>query len=252
VRDKLLSRREPSLQSKGEGAGRKATMGDLNNFPDSTFVITAIVAAARHPGRFEVDVNGRSFASLSIEGLERLRISIGSDITDRLDAVLAEAARLAVYDRALNMLAFRARSGAELSRALVRKGADREHVSQAIHRLVEQGFIDDAAFARAFTRAKVVGASHSRRRVQQELQRKGVARDVAAEAIGEVLVEEGIDQLALIEAAARRKLRTLAGMEPAVRRRRLYGFLARRGFDAGDIQRVLSTLGDPVPPNDGE
>ena len=223
----------------------------LNNSTESTFVITSISAAPRHAGRFEVDVNGAAFASLSIEVLERLQISIGSDITDRVDAVLGEAARLAVYDRALNMLAFRARSATELSRALVRKGADPEHAGQAIARLVEQGFIDDAAFARAFTRAKVIGASHSRRRVQQELQRKGVARDVAVEAIGEVLVEEGVDLLALIEEAARRKLRTLSTLEPRVQRRRLYAFLARRGFDSSDIHRVMQSVGKTASFSDG-
>ena len=225
-----------------DASARSETAGDLNNSLDSTFVITAIVAATRHPGRFEIDVNGASFASLSFEALQRLRISIGSDITDRVEPVFAEAARLAVYDRALNMLAFRARSATELSRALIRKGSDPVHVSAAIARLVEQGFLDDASFARAFARAKVVGASHSRRRVQQELQRKGVARDVASQAIGEVFEDEAIDSLALIEAAARRKLRTLASLEPIVRRRRLYGFLARRGFDADDIRRVLEIV----------
>lgn len=242
MRDKRLSRALGRGASRLDGASPNEPSGHLNNSPDSTFVITAITAAARLPGRFEIDVNGGSFASLSLEALERLRISIGSDITDRVEAVLAEAARLAVYDRALNMLAFRARSATELSRALVRKGSDPVHVSAAIARLVEQGFLDDASFARSFARAKVVGASHSRRRVQQELQRKGVARDVASQAIGEVFEDEAIDSLALIEAAARRKLRTLASLEPIVRRRRLYGFLARRGFDADDIRRVLEIV----------
>ena len=215
-------------------------------------MITAITAAVRHAGRFDVDVNGGAFVSLSIEALERLRISVGGDITDRVDAVVAESDRLAVYDRALNMLAFRARSASELSRALVRKGADREHVAIAIARLVEQGFVDDASFAKGFARAKVVGASFSKRRVQQELQRKGVARDVATRAIGEVFEDEAIDSRALVEAAARRKLRTLKDLDPAVRRRRLYGFLARRGFDTGEIQQVMQTLGDISLSTDGE
>jgi Uncharacterized protein conserved in bacteria len=235
---------------------RKALSGsiesDLNNSIDGAFVITAITAMARHPGRFDVDVNGKTFALLSVDALERLRISIGTDVTDRCEAILAEAGRLAVYDRALNMLAFRARSSTELSRALIRKGADPEQVKPVIERLVEQGFLDDAAFARAFTRAKVVGASHSRRRVEQELRRKGVARDIASDAIGKVLEDEGVDQLALVEKAARRKLRTLAELEAPVRRRRLYAFLARRGFDAGDIHRVMSALEEPIDSIDGE
>ena len=242
VLDKRLSRIVDRDASDADASDVSQYSEHLNNSQDSTFVITAIMAATRHPGRFEIDVNGESFASLSLEALERLRLSIGIDISDRVEAVLAEAARLAVYDRALNLLAFRARSATELSRALVRKGSDPVHVSAAIARLIEQGFLDDAAFARSFARAKVVGASHSRRRVQQELQRKGVARDVANQAIGEVFEDEAIDSLALIEAAARRKLRTLSSLAPIVRRRRLYGFLARRGFDADDIRRVMEIV----------
>ena len=231
--------RSGTAQISGQDEAREG----LNNSGNGTFVITSIAALPRYPGRFAVEVNGRSFAALSVDALERMRISVGSDIGDRVDAVLAEAAALAVYDRALNMLAFRARSASELARVLVRKGADRVHVEQAIARLVEQGFIDDAAFARAFSRAKVVGASHSRRRVQHDLLRKGVSRDVAARAIDATFEEEGVDKNALVLSAAQKKLRTLAGLDVEVRRRRLYAFLARRGFDAEDIRAAMHTVG---------
>ncbi|CAN5353915.1 hypothetical protein BH09GEM1_BH09GEM1_05070 [soil metagenome] len=242
MRDKVVSREQTPRSELNAAGGQADAQSGLNNLSEDIFVITSITALPRNPGRFEVDVNGRAFAALSVEALERCGISIGIDISDRVDAVLAEAARLAVYDRALNMLAFRARSATELARALVRKGADRAHVDQAIARLVEQGFIDDAAFARALARARVVGANHSNRRVQQELLRKGVAREVAEDAIGEVFEQEGVDPMALVETAARRKMRTLASLEPAVRRRRLYGFLARRGFDADDIRRAMDMV----------
>ncbi|MDQ2665269.1 MAG: recombination regulator RecX [Gemmatimonadota bacterium] len=215
----------------------------LNKSASDTYVITGIVAAPRHAGRFDIMINGEDFAALSLDVIERLEIAVGVDITVRLPAVLAEAAQLAVYDRALNMLAFRARSSSELARALKRKGADPVHVSAAVSRLVEQGFIDDAAFARAYTRSKVVGANHSKRRVQMDLRRKGVAGDVSEGAIADVFEEEGVDQLALVETAARKKLRTLHTLEPAVQRRRLYGFLARRGYDADDIRRAMEIIG---------
>lgn len=252
VRDKLVSRQRSSAKPVRDQRAVTSDDVNANNSLDGSFVISAIRPAPRHAGRFEVDANGRLLAILSIDVIERLGISVGVDITDRIEGIRAEAIRLAVYDRALNMLAFRARSANELSRALVQKGSDREHVNAAVARLVEQGYVDDAAFARAYARAKVVGANHSKRRVQLELQRKGVARNVADEAIGEVLVEEGVDQLALIEEAARRRLRTLGDLEPAVRRRRLYGFLARRGFDSSDIQAALRSLGDGVRADDAE
>jgi len=168
---------------------------------------------------------------------------VGRPIAGLEEAIALENARLHSYDRALNMLAFRARSSSELARSLVRKGEEKAHVDWAIARLQEQGLLDDAAFARAFTRSKVVGGKQSRRRVEQELARKGVARTVAGEAIDDVFEDEAVDQRSIVEEAARKKLRSLAGLDPAVQRRRLYAFLARRGYDLDDIRAAIESAG---------
>jgi len=209
-------------------------------------VISSIVPAPRHPGRFDILIDGISSATLSLDAIERLGLRVGRDVSALVDAIAIEATQLAVYDRALNMLAFRARSSAELARALVRKGADRAVVDRAIARLQEQGLLDDFAFAQSFTRAKVLGANQSRRSVQQLLARKGVVREVGDEAIALVFDEEGIDQREVVEAAARKKLRTLSKYEPHVRRRRLYAFLARRGYDNDDIRRAMEAVGQEL------
>lgn len=206
-------------------------------------VISAIVPTTRKPGRFDVLVDGDPLATLSLDVIERLGLAVGLQVDGLQDAIAAEAAHLAVYDRALNMLAFRARSANELTRSLVRKGEERADVDRAIDRLREQGLLDDAAFAQAFTRAKVLGANQSRRRVQQELGRKGVARDVSEAAINAVFEAECIDQREVVEAAARKKARSLARLDPVVQRRRLYAFLARRGYDADDIRRAMDVVG---------
>jgi regulatory protein len=151
-----------------------------------------------------------------------------------------------VYDRALTMLAFRARSSAELARSLVRKGEPKELADRAVARLQEQGLLNDAAFAESFTRAKVLGAQQSKRRVQQGLARKGVARSITDEAIATVFEEEGVDQREVVEQAARKKLRSLMRLDPVVRRRRLYAFLARRGYDGEDIRVAMQAVGEEL------
>ena len=206
-------------------------------------VISGIVAAPRHPGRFDVIVDGEPFATLSIDAIERLHLAVGRDVGAMLERITLAASELRVYDRALDILAFRARSSAELKRALVRKGDEPSLVERAIVRLQEQGILDDAAFAQSFTRAKVLGANQSRRRVQQELVRKGVSRTVSAAAIDVVFEEEGVDASAIVLAAARKKMRLLRALEPAVQRRRLYGFLARRGYDGEDIRHAMDAVG---------
>jgi regulatory protein len=206
-------------------------------------VISGIVPAPRPAGRFAVLVDGRERAVLSLDAIERLGLVVGRPLAGLEEAIALESARLHSYDRALNMLAFRARSSSELARSLVRKGEEKAHVDWAIARLQEQGLLDDAAFARAFTRSKVVGGKQSRRRVEQELARKGVSRTVAGEAIEDVFEDEAVDQRSIVAEAARRKLRSLAGLEPAVQRRRLYAFLARRGYDLDDIRAAIESVG---------
>lgn len=146
------------------------------------------------------------------------------------------------YERALDMLEARARAADELRRLLVKKGEPPADVDAAIARLREAGLLDDASFARQLTRSKALGAGLSRRRIQLELTRRGVARRTADEAIDEVFDEEGVDEDASIERVARKKLRMLGKVDDATRKRRLYGYLARRGYDSDDIARVLRTV----------
>lgn len=205
-------------------------------------VITAIVASPRTQGRFTVDVDGTPIATLSLDVIERLALRIGASIGDRREAIENEAAALRTYDRALSMLAAQSRSARDLERRLIRKGEDAAHVRSAIERLARAGFVDDAAYSRQLARSRLLGAGHSSRRLRQELARRGVARDVAEAAVAEVVTEEAVDEIELAIAASRKKFRSLASLDPATRRRRLYAFLARRGYDADAIRRAMDAV----------
>ncbi|HEV7703615.1 MAG TPA: regulatory protein RecX [Gemmatimonadaceae bacterium] len=210
--------------------------------------VTAISASARHAGRFEILVEREVVATLSLDAIERLGLRIGVPLTEALaNRVAAEAAALHTFDRALAMLAARPRAARDLERLLVRKGEPPEHVATAVQRLIALGILDDAQFARQFIRAKISGAGLSRRRLQSELWRRGVAREVIDVALAEVMVEDEVDESAQIAAVAAKKLRTLRTADPATTRRRLYSFLARRGYESSAIRRVMDAL-----PGNGE
>lgn len=211
--------------------------------------VSAISASARHPGRFEIVVDGVTIATLSLDAIERLGLYTGTRWTESLASRAAtEQAALHTFDRAANMLAARPRAARDLERLLVRKGEPAKHAGAAIARLTALGALDDARFARQFIRSKIAGAGLSRRRLQSELWRRGVAREVIDAALAEVLVEDEVDEDAQIAQVAAKKLRTLRSLDPATARRRLYAFLARRGYDASAIRRLMDTLpGDAVP-----
>jgi len=150
------------------------------------------------------------------------------------------------YERALDMLEARSRGVTELRRLLIKKGEPELDVDAAIARLKSSGILDDVNFARQLTRSKAIGAGLSRRRIGQELAKRGVSREISQQAIESVFDEEGIDEAESIDRVARKKLRMLTKVDDATRRRRLYAFLARRGYDSDDIARTLQTVLAPT------
>jgi len=150
------------------------------------------------------------------------------------------------YDRALDMLEARSRGVTELRRLLLKKGEPESDVDAAIERLKANGLLDDANFARQLTRSKAVGPGLSRRRIAQELAKRGVDRAVSSEAIDEVFEDENVDEEASLERVARKKLRTLTKLDDVTRQRRLFAFLARRGYASDDVRRVVRKLAGEI------
>jgi regulatory protein len=210
--------------------------------------VTTVQPSSKREGRWLVEVDGEPWLIVSLETVQRHALGPGKSLHGELRVrVEDEAAALRTLDRALDLLAVRGRSVRDLRTRLLKKGEPEQHVGQAIERLIERGFLDDAAYARSVARARAVGAGMSKRRVRQELYRRGVALDVADEAIARVWTEEAVDTSEELERVARKKLATLEDADEPTRRRRLYGFLARRGYEFDDIKRVLAKISAPTP-----
>src|SRR5688500_10121232 len=123
-----------------------------------------------------------------------------------------------IYDQALRLLEFRPRSVAELRRKLLQKGAPRAEIDEVVAKLCSQKLLDDADFAHQFARSKVLGAGASKRRIVQELTRKGVARGVADQAVEGLQENEGIDPAAAIHRVAEKKWKSLAKLDDVTRK----------------------------------
>jgi regulatory protein len=121
-------------------------------------------------------------------------------------------------------------------------GGQESDISWTLARLVSQGFVDDAAYARQVARARVISGGVSRRKVITVLRQKGVAADVASEAIQATLTEVDLDEYGAALALAQKRVRALGSLDPAKRRQRLYAFLARRGYESGVVRRVLAEV----------
>jgi regulatory protein len=146
------------------------------------------------------------------------------------------------YNYALNLLSARPYSTNGLYRKLIQKQYPAADADDAIRRLVDNGLLNDAKYAEQFARSKILSTGASKRRVQQDLYRKGIKGELATNAIANVIEAEEIDTAAVVERVARKKLAQMGDLEPLVLRRRLFGFLARRGYDLDEIKSVVGRL----------
>jgi regulatory protein len=146
------------------------------------------------------------------------------------------------YDYALNLLTARAYTTRDLRRKLTQKAFDRVAIDEAIDRLSANGLLNDEKYAEEFARQRLVVSGASKRRVEQLLARKGISREVAQSASQKVVDEEDVDTISAMEKIARKKLLSLGDLEPMIKRRRVFGVLARKGYEIDDINQVLSRI----------
>ena len=136
----------------------------------------------------------------------------------------------------LRLLTARARTRAELSGQLTKRGYPGDIRDQVLDRLAAAGLVDDADFAEQWVRSRRANSGKSRRALAAELHTKGVDNDIITTALG------GLDAAAERERAeqlVRARLRREALGEDDTRvSRRLAAMLARRGYSqtlAGEV-----------------
>jgi len=136
----------------------------------------------------------------------------------------------------LDQLTGQARSRKELADKLAKKLVPEEIATRLLDRFEEVGLIDDAAFARLWIDSRQAGKGLARRALAQELRRKGIADEVARQALDEVDPE---DEEAAAEALVAKKLRSMSRLDDVTKTRRLMGMLARKGYPPGLAMSVV-------------
>lgn len=237
-------RREKTASTKRHRGPARITSTDIDlSTLNDPLGISELSEVPNRSGRYRVAINGVTVGDVTLDFVADSAVREGKTIT-RAQAVeiIGAVDRTAVLDKALDLLAVRARSSRDLSIRLRRAGARDPDITWAVARLSSQGFVDDAAYARGVARAKALAGGVSRRRVITVLRQKGIAADIATEAIDATLADVNLDEYGSALAAAEKRMRALSTLEPAKRRQRLYAFLARRGYETDVVRKVIAEV----------
>jgi regulatory protein len=207
-------------------------------------VVTALVPRRGRFDRVVVYVDGAKSLDLAVDLVAQEGVKRGDRLeVEQQERLLDLDAPNRAKDRALALLASRDRSRYEIETRLQVAGFPPDVIEETLAWLVERGYVDDMRFARAYLSERR-RAGWGDRRVRAELRSKGVSPSVVGEALdeGETVDEKESEGHARVEALARRRFLAQFESDPKMARRRLAGFLSRRGYDWDTISEIERKL----------
>jgi regulatory protein len=142
------------------------------------------------------------------------------------------------YQYALRLLTGRDYSVAGIWRKLAARDVAEQDLEAAILRLQREGWLDDRRYAERFAVSALSSGHYYGVRLRLEMRRRGFTPDVVNETLAPLLAES--DEISEVRSAAERRYPGFSYSAASDRdKRRVVGFLQRRGFGFSAIMRAL-------------
>ncbi|MBU3877940.1 recombination regulator RecX [Faecalicatena sp. AGMB00832] len=190
--------------------------------------------------KYKVFLDGE-FAFVLYKGeLSRYGIREGIQVEDELrEKVMNEVILKKAKLRAMHLLEDMDRTESGLRDKLKQGLYPEEAVEGAIQYVKSFGYIDDLQYARRFIESRK--HMKSRREIYAQLCSKGVSSD-KIELAFEDCYEMGGEKEAILQVIRKKKVDPTQATEEEMRR--LYGYLARKGFRYDDIRQVIQNYNE--------
>ena len=140
-------------------------------------------------------------------------------------------------ERAVKLLSMRDHSEGELREKLYQAGYPDAVIDQVIDKLEIMNLVDDENFAESWVESRA--HRHGRKRLEQELTRKGVARDTARRAVSTLTDEDQLQDA--VRLVGKFLARTHGDMDRSLYQRTL-AMLARHGYDADIARKAIESI----------
>ncbi len=198
-----------------------------------------ILSIDEQPGKkvkkSKVRLQGGEDLCLYTKEVNRLGLKAGEELSDvAYEDILTMILIPRAKKRAMHLLEKQDRTRKNLSDKLRESGYPMRAVEEAVSYVESYHYIDDDRYARNYIRYHQEGKS--RRRIYEDLYKKGIAKEVIEQAIEEEYSASEEDQIiALLE-----KKHYDASTVDMKEKSRIYRFLLGRGFSYQTIDRILS------------
>jgi len=230
----VLSLEFASASGQDAAAGNHEASGEVDDW--NSEVDAFITGATTAADKTETDTDTEALLTVHEDTLVAWRLLKGRRLTgEEYERLKATERKEEAYRTALGMLERKARTTTELSRALKRKGYEPEAITGCLERLRANRMLDDSAFARRFAEQRAANHRKGRLLIRQELLQRGVGREEAEQALGEL--DGQVEQDAAL-ALARKRWPQIKGADRE-RKMKLMSMLLRRGYPTSIVKSAV-------------
>lgn len=203
-------------------------------------VITKVEQQRRSRQRYNLFIDEKFAFSVHEDVLVKHRLLKGEVVdASRLQHILYEEEVHKAYLDAIRLLSSRLRSEHELLTRLKQKGYSPEIYQLTVERLRKEGYLNDSLFAEQLTKQRLESQKKGRRWIKQELQQKGIDKVHITEALEQV--DEETEYRIAYQLTMKRYGAELE-KDALKARRKIAGFLQRRGYPGAVVSKVLNRL----------
>lgn len=212
--------------------------------------ITDISPQKKNKERVNIFLDGKYAFSVSLENLLKKKLKIGTDLSsNEVVKLTANENLLKLLDRAINYLSFRPRSEKEIRDYLAKKistgsgisfsqAQNSDVIEKIILKIKKYNYINDVEFAKWWLATRSVSKPKGINFVKIELIKKGVSKQII-----EKVLKGAPNQLKMAEKAVEKKLKTWRKLTEYEIKKKIYNYLASRGFEQEIIEDIFAKYG---------
>lgn len=126
-----------------------------------------------------------------------------------------------------------------MEQRLKREGFSEEAVETAVEELIDSGHIRDRRYAKNWVVRRQKSNPRGKTLLKHELLDRGVDRETVEQVVAQVETE---DEAVLALQIAQKRVKQYRRLPTHVAKRRLHGFLARRGFGSDIVRQVIEQI----------
>jgi regulatory protein len=203
--------------------------------------ITSITPQKKRKNRYSIFVDQQFFAGVDASVVENLGLKKGQEVdTKKLTRILEQEEYQRAKNYSFRLLSRRLYSCDEVRKKLAARGSESTLIDRIITEFLNREWLDDTQFATQWTESRLRSKPRGIALIRRELFQKRIEKEIINEVLAKYTDSEAEFDRAVI--ALKKKKNYVTEKDFLKRKRKIYAYLARKGFNPETIEKVLNQL----------